>query len=62
MKDYRFDALVHGLRRYDKRYAYSLAASEELRINDEIAADYTPEMHDDFWSELEKEYLEGSND
>lgn len=56
MSDYRFDALVHGLRKQKEIYAFSVQASEELSRNDAMSAEYTDDMHEDFWRELENEY------
>lgn len=52
-----FNNLATGLREENKyTYAFSLQATEELRINDPEAGMFSEQMWDDFWEELQKEY------
>jgi len=57
MEDYRFNFTVAYLRATeDKRYAYSLEASEELSRNDQMSAQYSEEMWEEFYEELKREW------
>lgn len=59
MKDYRFDMQAYALRKENSKvYALSRQASEDLRGNSQGPEEYSEDMWDDFWAELNKEFGE----
>jgi hypothetical protein len=54
--DPRFTGLVYGLRKNNRMYALSIEAAEELSRNDHMSAQYSAEMWEEFWRELNLEW------
>lgn len=68
MKNYRFgdevankfDIAVRGIRMTSPdTYAFSVAASWELERNDDMSVGWDEGMWDEFYRELEREWLDG---